>query len=84
MIDMPRSLIEEMAALADSDGWQHLVLQLDDRIESAKRSLLTGKLDHDGYLRRCESIRELEYVRDLPRALISSAHMRTGARSVHS
>jgi hypothetical protein len=84
MIDMPRSLIEEMAALADSDGWQHIVLQLDDRIESSKRSLLTGKLSHDDYLRRCESIRELEYVRDLPRALISRAHARTGAVRVHS
>jgi hypothetical protein len=84
MIDMPQSLIEEMAELAESDGWQHLLLQMDDRIESSKRSLLTGKLHHDDYVRRCESIRELEYVRDLPRALISSAHARTGAVRVHS
>jgi hypothetical protein len=83
-MDMPRSLIEEMSALAESDGWAHLDEQLKDRIESAKRSLLTGKLDHDDYLRRCESIRELEYVRGLPRVLVSRAHVRTGVSSVHS
>lgn len=77
-------MIEEMEGLATSDGWAHLEAQLDDRIQSIQRDLLQGRLDHDDYIRRCQSIRELEYVRGLPRALLASAHVRTGVSSVHS
>lgn len=84
MKPLPQSLVEEMQGLLDSDGWKHIVEDLDERIENLTRNVHTGKLDHDDYVRKCESIRELKYVQDLPAALLAAAHVRGGVASVHS
>ena len=77
-------MIEEMAALSDSDGWEWITRAVDERLANLQRNLIAGKLDHEEYIRVCAAIRELEYVRGLPRALLQSAHVRTGVASVHS
>lgn len=84
MINLPASLIEEMIGLADSEGWAFIDKALDERLTNLQRNLIQGKLDHEEYVRVCAAIRELEYVRGLPRALLASAHVRTGVASVHS
>ena len=83
-MNLPRHLIDEMSALSESDGWKHIDAALAERLTNLQRNLITGKLDHEEYVRVCSAIRELEYVRGLPRALLASAHVRTGVASVHS
>ena len=83
-MNLPSSLMEEMAGLADSDGWRFIERAIDERLSNLQRTLLSGRLDHEEYVKTCSAIRELEYVRGLPKALITSAHARTGVASVHS
>lgn len=62
-------------------AWVLVLDILDEKIEQKTRSLKTGRLDHDDYIRACESIRTAEYLRERPKQLIAEARMGTHVHS---
>lgn len=65
-------LIEELLA---GDAWEILAADLMERLSNKERTLRSGRLTHDDYLRACESIRELEYLFARPLQLVNEARM---------
>lgn len=82
--DLPGHLVEDMEALADHPAWEWLITAIEERLAREQKYVLSGKLDHDEYIRVCASIRELEYLRGWPQTLASQARTRIGVTSVHS
>lgn len=71
-------MLEEALA---SPAWTAVLAIIEERVEGRERQLRLGKLDHEEYIRVCESIRECEYLRDRPLQLIREARFGLGVHS---
>lgn len=65
-------LLEEMLS---GDAWEILAADLMERLSNKERTLRSGRLTHDDYLRTCESIQSLEWIFSRPLQLVNEARM---------
>jgi len=70
------AVVEE---LLDSDGWALIKEMVVERIELRQLQIAAGRCDsYEDYLASCKAIRELEYLLNEPRRLLTTATMRPG------
>lgn len=65
-------LLEEMLT---GDAWEILAADLMERLSNKERTLRSGRLTHDDYLRTCASISEIELIFARPLQLVNEARM---------
>jgi hypothetical protein len=75
-VGLSKNEADELELFIQTDSYRYIEQVYNERIDDWQRKVLTGRLDHDEYVRACQSIREAEYLRDRPKQLIHEARLK--------